>query len=132
MAPRPLPAAEHNPCHIGRRADSSVAGQTEAMVWRMAKNRCETGFSNGPIAGDNEEGVSGGPAKLRFKQILYMGNIAIDRRSPDYYALNVLNRVLGGSAAARLFMNLRENKGYTYGAYSGFAAVKLCRGMEHQ
>jgi len=54
---------------------------------------------------------------------LYMGNIAIDRRSPDYYAMNVLNRVLGGSAAARLFMNLRENKGYTYGAYSGFAAV---------
>jgi predicted Zn-dependent peptidase len=54
---------------------------------------------------------------------LYMGNIAIDRRSPDYYALNVLNRILGGSAAARLFMNLRENKGYTYGAYSSFTAV---------
>jgi zinc protease len=54
---------------------------------------------------------------------LYMGNIAIDRRSPDYYAMNVLNRILGGSAAARLFMNLRENKGYTYGAYSSFNAV---------
>ncbi len=54
---------------------------------------------------------------------LYMGNIALDRRSPDYNALNVLNRVLGASAAARLFMNLRENKGYTYGAYSGFTAL---------
>jgi zinc protease len=49
---------------------------------------------------------------------LWLGNIGFDRKSPDYVAYRVLNGVFGGSAAARLFMNLRENKGYTYGVYS--------------
>jgi zinc protease len=53
-----------------------------------------------------------------------LGNIAIDRRDPDYVALNVANYILGGGPAARLFLNLREEKGYTYGVYSSFTAVK--------
>jgi predicted Zn-dependent peptidase len=53
-----------------------------------------------------------------------LGNIAIDRRDPDYIALNVMNHILGGGAAARLFLNLREEKGYTYGVYSSFTALK--------
>jgi predicted Zn-dependent peptidase len=53
-----------------------------------------------------------------------LGNIAIDRRDPDYIALNVMNHILGGGPAARLFLNLREEKGYTYGVYSSFTAVK--------
>jgi predicted Zn-dependent peptidase len=53
-----------------------------------------------------------------------MGNIAIDRRDPDYIPLVVMNRVIGGGPAARLFLNLREEKGYTYGVYSNFTAVK--------
>jgi predicted Zn-dependent peptidase len=53
-----------------------------------------------------------------------MGNIGIDRRDPDYPALTVLNEVLGGGSNGRLFRNLREEKGYTYGAYSSFTATK--------
>jgi len=53
-----------------------------------------------------------------------LGNIAIDRRDPDYIPLTVLNRILGGGPAARLFLNLREEKGYTYGVYSSFTALK--------
>ncbi len=55
---------------------------------------------------------------------LMMGNIGIDRRDPDDIAMTVLDHVLGGGAAARLFVNLREEKGYTYGAYSTFSALK--------
>ena len=33
-----------------------------------------------------------------------------------------MNRILGGSPASRLFMNLREEKGYTYGAYSSVSS----------
>ena len=40
------------------------------------------------------------------------------RTAPDYLAFGLANQVLGGGASARLFLNLRENKGYTYGAYS--------------
>ena len=53
-----------------------------------------------------------------------LGNIAIDRRSPDYPAMVVMNDVIGGGASARLFLNLREEKGYTYGVYSDFSALR--------
>ena len=56
---------------------------------------------------------------------LFMGNIAIDRRSPDYVPMQVMNRILGGGPASRLFINLREEKGYTYGVGSGVAALKF-------
>ena len=60
------------------------------------------------------------PASVQTNIVL--GNLAIRRRDPDYVPLVVMNKILGGSAAARLFMNLREAKGYTYGAYSSVDA----------
>ncbi|MEJ1221214.1 M16 family metallopeptidase [Sediminicola sp. 1XM1-17] len=38
--------------------------------------------------------------------------------SPDYLAALVTNQILGGGGEGRLFLNLREDKGYTYGSYS--------------
>jgi predicted Zn-dependent peptidase len=55
---------------------------------------------------------------------LTLGNLAIDRAHPDYIPLTVLNRIIGGGPAARLFLNLRENKGYTYGVYSNLNTGK--------
>ena len=51
-----------------------------------------------------------------------IGQVGIDRSNPDYYAVQVMNSILGGGGTARLYMNLRQDKGYTYGAYSSFAA----------
>ena len=42
----------------------------------------------------------------------------IKRTDPDFYALTVMNGVLGGGPQARLFLDLREEHSYTYGAYS--------------
>jgi predicted Zn-dependent peptidase len=53
-----------------------------------------------------------------------LGNIAIERRDPDYIPMVVMNRVVGGGPSSRLFINLREEKGYTYGVYSSFTALK--------
>ncbi len=55
---------------------------------------------------------------------LLFGNVAVSRTDPDYIPLVVANRVLGGSSSARLFQNLREDKGYTYGVYSRLSAQK--------
>lgn len=52
------------------------------------------------------------------------GNITVDRRDPDYIPMVLMNRVLGDGASARLFMKLREEKGYTYAVYSNFVAGK--------
>lgn len=51
---------------------------------------------------------------------LRLGHVAVSRRTPDYHALLLVNLVLGGQFVSRLNMNLREHKGYTYGARSWF------------
>ena len=42
----------------------------------------------------------------------------------EYFKSQVMNKSLGGGASGRLFLNLREDKGYTYGAYSFFMGEK--------
>jgi predicted Zn-dependent peptidase len=54
------------------------------------------------------------------QSIIDIGRIGAARATADYYALEVLNTILGGSFTSRLNQNLREDKGYTYGARSGF------------
>ena len=49
-----------------------------------------------------------------------IGGVGVARRTPDYYVLDVLNTMLGGSFSSRLNQNLREEHGYTYGAGSAF------------
>ena len=50
-----------------------------------------------------------------------VGHLGIARDNPDYFPLLVLNTILGGQFSSRINMNLREEKGYTYGARSGFS-----------
>ncbi|MEX2526938.1 MAG: insulinase family protein [Gemmatimonadota bacterium] len=49
---------------------------------------------------------------------VFMGHLAIPPDHPDYFPLEVTNRILGGGADSRLFQILREEKGWTYGANS--------------
>jgi predicted Zn-dependent peptidase len=51
---------------------------------------------------------------------LRIGHVALPRTSPDYHAALVANMVLGGQFVSRINMNLREDKGYTYGARTAF------------
>jgi zinc protease len=53
---------------------------------------------------------------------IVIANAGINRTSPDYFPLLVMHTILGANASSRLFMNLREEKGYTYGAYSSLDA----------
>ncbi len=50
-----------------------------------------------------------------------LGRIGVDRATEDYFPLTVMNTVLGGSFTSRLNSILREERGYTYGAFSSFA-----------
>jgi predicted Zn-dependent peptidase len=54
------------------------------------------------------------------QSVVHIGWPGVERTSPDYAALQVMNTLLGGSFTSRLNMNLRETKGYSYGARSGF------------
>jgi predicted Zn-dependent peptidase len=57
--------------------------------------------------------------------VLQLGTLGIERTSPDYFSVLLADRVLGGGPSGRLFLNLREDKGYTYGAYSNFGGSKF-------
>jgi zinc protease len=75
-----------------------------------------------------------GPAKARVLLVdrpgsvqtsLWVGGLGIERNSEDYFAVLVMNHILGGGPASRLFLNLREDKGYTYGVYSSFSGSRF-------
>jgi len=51
---------------------------------------------------------------------LRIGHLAARRDTPDYFPLIVMNAVLGGQFVSRLNLKLREEKGFTYGARTGF------------
>ena len=53
-----------------------------------------------------------------------IGNPGPPRNTPDYYALDVMNTILGGQFQSRLNANIREEKGYSYGVGSDFAFGK--------
>jgi predicted Zn-dependent peptidase len=54
------------------------------------------------------------------QSVIRIGWVGVARSTPDYFPLQVLNTVLGGSFTSRLNQNLREEHGYAYGASSGF------------
>jgi len=60
------------------------------------------------------------------QSIILLGQLGLERADPGYLPFEVMNAALGGSFIARINMNLREDKGYTYGSYSflqGFKAA---------
>jgi predicted Zn-dependent peptidase len=54
------------------------------------------------------------------QSVIIIGAPGVDRRSPDYPAITLMNTILGGSFSSRLNDILREQKGFTYGAGSDF------------
>jgi zinc protease len=54
------------------------------------------------------------------QSVVSIGQIGVDRMNPDYVSIQVMNAILGGGITSRISMNLREDKGYTYGANSGW------------
>ena len=57
---------------------------------------------------------------------IILGHLGISRDNPDYYAVTVMNYILGGGGfASRLMDNIRDNKGLAYDVHSFFSASKL-------
>ncbi len=54
-----------------------------------------------------------------------IGSATINKRSPDYPGLKILDSILGGYFGSRLMKNIREEKGYTYGINSSVSSLDL-------
>ena len=59
------------------------------------------------------------------QSVLSVSNLTtLKMKDPNYFPATIANYILGGGGEARLFMNLREKNGFTYGAYSTMSASK--------
>jgi zinc protease len=54
-----------------------------------------------------------------------IGHVGVERTHRDYFPLLVMNTILGGQFSSRINLNLREDKGYTYGARSSFQMGRI-------
>lgn len=127
-----LMAKWHSERYAPQNAILSIAGDVDAKSLVPKLKQWLAGWKRN----DTKEVLPPNPAPVAPKKVyvvdrpgsvqtdVAMGNIAIDRRDPDYFAVEVMNAIVGGGASARLFLNLRENKGYTYGVYSNYTALK--------
>jgi predicted Zn-dependent peptidase len=65
------------------------------------------------------------PRPLAPQSELRIGHVAVPRDTPDYHALVAANMVLGGQFVSRVNLNLRQDKGFTYGARTSFDFRRL-------
>jgi zinc protease len=96
---------------------NAVAGRTLGSL--KPGQRAVPQYTDPPRPKDRNILVVDRPGSVQ--SVIYMGNLAIRRANREWIPLIVANQVLGGSAASRLFMDLREKRSLTYGAYSAIA-----------
>jgi zinc protease len=114
--------------------DRAVLAVSGDVTLAQAKEKAEAAFgswkkSGAAIPATEDPAPIAGPSIAlvvrpgSVQTTLLVGTQSIQRTDPDYDALTVGNRALGGPFG-RLFEHLREQKGYTYGANSGFSATR--------
>jgi predicted Zn-dependent peptidase len=116
----------HRERFVGKNSFLVVAGNVDPArvvesarqtfgTWRAGK-RAAPSYRTPPRRTDRKILVVDRPGSVQ--SVIYIGNLAIARANREWIPLMVANQVLGGSAASRLFMDLREKRSLTYGAYS--------------
>jgi zinc protease len=106
-----LVVGDVRPNDVERRARELFGAWGTGTVSAPATSTASTGKSTTVVLIDKP-----GAAQTSFR----IGGIGAPRTTSDYFALQVMNTILGGAFTSRLNQNLREVHGYTYGAGSGF------------
>jgi predicted Zn-dependent peptidase len=113
------------------RATLAIAGPLSHEKLRTIAGQAFSGWSDAPSSNDVDSAADSesfaSPPRLAMvardgaaQSELRMGHLSARRDTPDYPALLVMNAVLGGQFVSRINLKLREEKGYTYGARTGF------------
>ena len=123
---------QYKTCYVPSGEWAGISGDITPKLAVAKLDKALAGWKGGPVkhpalpfpAPVKEKKVFLVPRPNSVQTLLVVANHAIDRKSPDYIACQVLNRVLGAGPSSRLFRVLREEKGYTYGISSGFQATR--------
>lgn len=105
-----------------------VVGDVTPGQVRELLERNFGGWSGGSVVSANWPAISQIEQRIVYivdkpgapQSVIRIGCVGVERTTKDYFALQVLNTILGGSFTSRLNTNLRETHGYTYGAGSAF------------
>ncbi len=115
--------------------DAAIIAVVGDLTFAEARRKIEAKLGGWKKAGITvppvQEPPPVGPAKIYLvdransvQTSLIIGAAGIDRTNPEYDVMSVMNTVIGGGPTGRLFLNLREEKGWTYGAYSSLSALR--------
>lgn len=78
-----------------------------------------------PVANLSKTEINVVDVPTAVQSVVSVGNVHnLQMNDPQYFASLIANYILGGGGESRLFMNLREKNGFTYGAYSSLTASK--------
>lgn len=106
---------------VGNVAFDNVVRRVEGLFSTWQRGEQSSGdFPQPPVRTKRSAYLVDRPGSAQSNIVI--ANQGITRTSPDYFPLLLMHTVLGATASSRLFMNLREEKGYTYGAYSNLDA----------
>lgn len=100
-------------------AEARAAVERRFGGWRAGASSAPKANVGGPV--DRATSIFLVDKPGAAQSVILIGSAGIERSNPDYAAIEVMNTLLGGSFSSRLNSNLREAKGYTYGAGSGFS-----------
>ena len=114
--------------------DHAIIGVSGDITLGEARTKFDSALKTWAKSNTARPGVvdppDSGPAKISLvnrpgsvQTAFMLGELAINRTHPDYDAMMVMNQILGGSNG-RLYRELRERKGYTYGVYSLARALR--------
>ena len=109
---------------VGDRPEEELLDAAAAMFgrWRAATSTLtidrNAALAPPPVEPEVRLAVVSRPGAAQSE--LRIGHACAPRSTPDYPVLLLLNTILGGDFVSRLNLNLREQKGYTYGVRTGF------------
>ncbi|HJU67874.1 MAG TPA: pitrilysin family protein [Gemmatimonadaceae bacterium] len=105
---------------VGAVKPDDVARRAQALFGNWQRRDVpQTAYGEAPKAGATTIYLIDKPGAPQSS--FRIGMVGVPRSTKDFFALQLMNTVLGGSFTSRLNQNLRETKGYTYGAFSGFS-----------
>ena len=124
-------AGFHSSRFVPSTATLVIAGDMSHDQMRDLAEEAFGGWSGDPLPGwvrASEVAPPDGPVRRlaivpregAAQSELRIGHLSVERNTPDYPPLLVMNSVLGGQFVSRVNLKLREEKGYTYGARTGF------------
>lgn len=109
---------------VGDVETESLLKEIEDVFGRWRKGNVEN-VSFPALPERNEKTLTIVDRKGSAQSNVVLSSLAFERTNPDYFPFLVMNQILGAGASSRVFMNLREEKGYTYGAYTRLDAKRF-------